>query len=476
MCMTSIKSAMRKITRLHFVGIGGTGMNGIAEVLLTLGYQISGSDLHENPATKRLKSLGAKIYIGHKAENISDVDAIVISTAVQNDNPEVLAARSARLPIIRRAEMLAELMRFRFGIAIAGTHGKTTTTSLVTSILAEAGLDPTYVIGGRLNSSGAHAQLGESEYFVAEADESDASFLYLQPMISIVTNVDIDHMETYQDDVQKLHQTFIDFLHRLPFYGLAILCADDAGVQKILPHVARPIITYGFNERADVRAVNVTQNGLQTKFTVTRWGAHGPLHVVLNLPGRHNVLNALSAIIVATELGVSDAQILSALNKFSGVDRRCQILGNFKTAKGEVTLIDDYGHHPRELAATQEAIKSAFPERRLVTVFQPHRYTRTKTVYEDFVHVLSDMDALVLLDIYSAGEEPIPGIEGRTLSGSVRQRGKIDPIFIDDNAQLFSVLENIIQDGDIILLQGAGNIGSLVQQLADKLAREENEQ
>ncbi len=474
--MTSIKSAMRKIKRLHFIGIGGTGMNGIAEVLLTLGYQISGSDLSENSATKRLQKLGAKIFLGHHAKHVVDTDAIVTSTAVQNDNPEVVAARAARLPIIRRAEMLAELMRFRFGIAIAGTHGKTTTTSLVTSILAEAGLDPTYVIGGRLNSSGANAQLGESEYFVAEADESDASFLYLQPMISIVTNVDIDHMETYQSDVEKLHQTFIDFLHRLPFYGLVILCADDAGVQKILPHVSRPMITYGFDEGADVRAVNVSQDGLQTRFTVVRGAAHLPLTVTLNLPGRHNVLNALSAIIVATELGIADAQIISALNKFAGVGRRCQILGNFKTAKGEITVIDDYGHHPRELAATQEAIKSAFPERRLVTVFQPHRYTRTKTVYEDFVQVLSDMDVLVLLDIYSAGEEPLPGIDGRTLSGSVRQRGKVDPIFIDDNAQLFLVLENIMQEGDVILMQGAGNIGSLVQQLADKLAREENEQ
>lgn len=470
--MTSIKSAMRKIKCLHFVGIGGTGMNGIAEVLLTLGYQISGSDLAENAATKRLKKLGATIFVGQHAENVQNADAIVVSTAVKNDNPEVVAARAARLPIIRRAEMLAELMRFRFGIAIAGTHGKTTTTSLVTSILAEANLDPTYVIGGLLNSSGTNAQLGESEYFVAEADESDASFLYLQPMISIVTNVDIDHMETYQDDVQKLHQTFIDFLHRLPFYGLAILCADDPGVQKILPQVARPMTTYGFNEGADVRAIDVSQNALQTMFTVKRGNNYADLKVTLNLPGRHNVLNALSAIIVATELGIADAQILSALKKFSGVGRRCQILGKFQIAKGEVTLIDDYGHHPRELAATQEAIKSAFPKQRLVTVFQPHRYTRTKTVYEDFVQVLSDMDVLVLLDIYSAGETPIPGIDGRTLSGSVRQRGKVDPIFIDDNSQLFSVLDNISQDGDIILMQGAGNIGTLVQQLAEKLAQE----
>ena len=474
--MTSIKSAMRKINRLHFVGIGGTGMNGIAEVLLTLGYQISGSDLSENAATKRLQKLGAKIFVGHAAENVNDVDAIVTSTAVHNDNPEVVAARAARLPIIRRAEMLAELMRFRFGIAIAGTHGKTTTTSLVTSILAEAGLDPTYVIGGLLNSSGANARLGESDYFVAEADESDASFLYLQPMMSIVTNIDIDHMETYQGDVQKLYQTFLDFIHRLPFYGLVVMCGDDHGVQKVLSQVARPVITYGFNEGNDVRASEVVANGLQTTFTLSRWGQHRPLTVTLNLPGRHNVLNAMSAIIIATELGISDNEILSALNKFAGVGRRCQILGNFKTQKGNVTVIDDYGHHPRELAATQEAIKSAFPGRRLVTVFQPHRYTRTKTVYEDFVQVLSEMDALVLLDIYSAGEEPIPGIDGRSLSGSVRQRGKVDPIFIDDNSQLFSVLDNIAQEGDIILMQGAGNIGSLVQQLADKLAREEHEQ
>jgi UDP-N-acetylmuramate--alanine ligase len=476
MSVTSIKSAMRKINRLHFVGIGGTGMNGIAEVLLTLGYQISGSDLSENAATKRLQSLGAKIFVGHAAENVTDVDAIVTSTAVQSDNSEVIAARVARLPIIRRAEMLAELMRFRFGIAIAGTHGKTTTTSLVTSILAEAGLDPTYVIGGRLNSSGANARLGESDYFVAEADESDASFLYLQPMMSIVTNIDIDHMENYQGDLQKLYQTFLDFIHRLPFYGLVVMCGDDYGVQKILPQVSRPIISYGFSEGNDVRASDVSANGLQTTFTLSRWGQHPPLTVTLNLPGRHNVLNAMSAIIIATELGISDKEILAALDKFAGVGRRCQILGNFKTKKGNVTVIDDYGHHPRELAATQEAIKSAFPGRRLVTVFQPHRYTRTKTVYEDFVQVLSEMDALVLLDIYSAGEEPIPGIDGRSLSGSVRQRGKVDPIFIDDNVQLFTTLENIIQDGDIILMQGAGNIGSLVQQLADKFARQEYEQ
>lgn len=451
---------MHKIKKIHFIGIGGTGMNGIAEVLLNQGYQISGSDLAENAAVQRLISKGATIFMGHDARNVTDVDVVVTSTAVQADNAEVLAAKEKNIPIIPRAQMLAELMRFRFGIAVAGTHGKTTTTSLAASILAEANFDPTYVIGGRLNSSGTNAKLGESKYLVAEADESDASFLHLQPTMAIVTNIDMDHMETYEGDIEKLYSTFLAFLQNLPFYGMAIMCIDDLGVQAVLPRLTRPLISYGFSAAADFSASEVHQDGLQTHFTVQRKN-YSPLNITMNLPGKHNVLNALAAIVVATELGVEDEAIVQALAKFAGVGRRCEVLGDFETC----LLIDDYGHHPRELAATQEAIKSAFPGRRVVTIFQPHRYSRTKTLFEDFVQVLSETDVLIILEVYSAGEAVIAAADARSLCGSIRQRAKVDPIFVPDNSELFEVLLNVLEDGDVVLMQGAGNIGSLAQEV-----------
>ena len=467
---SEIKNAsMRKIKKIHFIGIGGTGMNGIAEVLLNQGYQISGSDINENSTIKRLIAQGAKITLGHTAKNIAEADVIVTSTAVKENNPEVIAARAVNIPIIPRAQMLAELMRFCYGIAIAGTHGKTTTTSLVASILAEAGLDPTYVIGGRLNSTEANAKLGKSTYFVAEADESDASFLYLQPMMAIVTNIDIDHMETYGDDIHRLQQTFIEFLHHLPFYGLAIMCIDDLGVQKILTKVTRPIVSYGFSELADVRAVDVRQSGLKTHFVVQR-KQKDDLELCINLPGKHNVENALAAITVATELAIDDAAILEALRKFAGVGRRCEVLGEFNTSKGKVILIDDYGHHPREVAVTQQAIKAAYPQQRLITIFQPHRYTRTKSLFEDFVHVLADTEVLLMLDVYAAGEASIPGADSRSLCRSIRRRGKVEPIFIAADDKLLEVLQPILQDGDVILMQGAGNIGTLAHNIAANLA------
>lgn len=451
---------MHKVNKIHFIGIGGTGMNGIAEVLLNQGYQVSGSDMAKSAVIERLQSKGASITIGHCADNVAGVDVVVTSTAVRADNAEVLAAKEKNIPVIPRAEMLAELMRFCFGIAVAGTHGKTTTTSLVASILGEAGLDPTYVIGGRLNSSGANAKLGESKYLVAEADESDASFLYLQPTMAIVTNVDMDHMETYDGKVENLYKTFLSFLQHLPFYGMAIMCIDDLGVQAILPEVTRPVISYGFSAVADFSASELQQNGLQTHFTVQRKN-HGDLNIIMNLPGKHNVLNALAAIVVATELGVADAAIIQALAKFAGVGRRCEVLGEFDT----YTLIDDYGHHPREIAATQEAIKSAFPGRRLVTVFQPHRYSRTKDLFEDFVQVLSETDKLMILEVYSAGEDVIKAADTRSLCGSIRQRGKVDPIFVPENGELFEMLQNVLEEGDVVLMQGAGNIGSLAQEV-----------
>ena len=451
---------MHKVNKIHFIGIGGTGMNGIAEVLLNQGYQVSGSDVAVSAAVERLQSKGVPIVIGHAAENVADVDVVVTSTAISVDNPEVIAAKEKNIPIIPRAEMLAELMRFRFGIAVAGTHGKTTTTSLVASILAEAELDPTYVIGGRLNSSGTNAKLGMSKYLVAEADESDASFLYLQPTMSIVTNIDMDHMATYDGDIEKLYQTFLSFLQHLPFYGLAIMCIDDLGVQAILPHITRPVITYGFSAVADFSASDLQQDGLQTHFIVHR-KQHADLKITMNLPGKHNVLNALAAIVVATELGVADDAITQALLKFAGVGRRCEVIGDYSMC----TLIDDYGHHPREIAATQEAIQSAFPGRRLVTVFQPHRYSRTKDLFEDFVQVLSETDKLIILEVYSAGESVIQTADTRSLCGSIRQRGKVDPIFVSENSDLFEVLLTVVEPGDVVLMQGAGNIGSLAQEV-----------
>ncbi|PXF31777.1 UDP-N-acetylmuramate--alanine ligase [Pokkaliibacter plantistimulans] len=457
---------MRRIRRIHFVGIGGVGMCGIAEVLLNQGYLISGSDLKPSATTSRLEEQGARIVIGHKAENISDVDVVVISSAVKADNPELVAAREMRVPVVRRAEMLAELMRYRHGIAIAGTHGKTTTTSLVASVLTQGGLDPTYVIGGRLTSAGTNAKLGASRYLVAEADESDASFLHLQPMIAVVTNIDADHMDTYGGDFGRLKQTFIDFLHNLPFYGLAVVCVDDPVIRELLPQISRPTVTYGFSEDADVRAVDVEQDGLRTRFMVVTKGSPD-LTITLNLPGQHNVLNALATIAIARDEGVADEQIAIALQQFMGVGRRFQVLAELPSKDGgTATLVDDYGHHPREVAATIKAFRDGWPGRRLVMVYQPHRYTRTRDLYEDFVQVLSEVDTLILMEVYSAGEEPIQGADSRSLCRSIRQRGQVEPVYAENAAEAMAILPNLIQNGDLVLTQGAGDISGLAQQLA----------
>ena len=458
---------MRRIRRIHFVGIGGVGMCGIAEVLLNQGYQISGSDIKTSATTDRLQKMGAEIFIGHLAENITAANVVVTSTAVRDDNPEVSAARERRIPIVRRAEMLAELMRYRHGIAVAGTHGKTTTTSLLASVMAEADFDPTFVIGGRLNSAGTNAKLGGSRYLVAEADESDASFLHLQPMVAIVTNIDADHMDTYGGDFGKLKQTFVDFLHNLPFYGLAVLCTDDPVVNEIISEVGRPIVTYGVNHDADYRAENIVQNGLKTSFTAKRPDGRSDLQVTLNMPGRHNVLNALATIAVATDEGIDDQSICSALQKFEGVGRRFQVLGEIPVKGGTAMLVDDYGHHPREVQATIRAVKEGWPDKRLVMINQPHRYTRTRDLYEDFVQVLSEADVLLLMEVYAAGEEPIAGADSRSLCRSIRQRGSVDPVFVESVAAVPGLLQNLLQPGDILLTQGAGNITALAHELSE---------
>ncbi|WP_084332438.1 UDP-N-acetylmuramate--L-alanine ligase [Marinobacterium jannaschii] len=464
---------MRRISSIHFVGIGGVGMCGIAEVLLNQGYTITGSDIRESATTNRLQAAGATIFIGHAEGNVAAADVVVVSTAVNEQNPEVMAARERRVPVVRRAEMLAELMRYRHGIAVAGTHGKTTTTSLLASIFAEGELDPTFVIGGRLNSAGTNAQLGGSRYLVAEADESDASFLHLQPMVAIVTNIDADHMETYGGDFGTLKKTFIDFLHNLPFYGLAVMCVDDPVVREIMPSVSRPMLTYGFSEEADFQAFDLQQHGMYTRFRVRRPKGHAVLDVTLNMPGRHNVQNALAAIAVATDEGLSDAAICQALEKFAGVGRRFQVLGEIKAKDGLATLVDDYGHHPREVKAVINAVREGWPDRRLVMIYQPHRYTRTRDLYEDFVQVLSDVDVLLLLDVYAAGEEPIAGADGRSLCRSIRQRGQIDPVFVSDASEVSAVLKNILQDNDLLLTQGAGNITQLAHTLTNETLFEE---
>ncbi|MEE9354604.1 MAG: UDP-N-acetylmuramate--L-alanine ligase [Methylococcaceae bacterium] len=462
------QQVMERIHNIHLVGIGGTGMSGIAEVLFNLGYIVSGSDLKANPATTRLEQLGVDIKIGHAREHIQGANVVVTSSAVDRSNPEVDEAIIRKIPVIPRAEMLAELMRFRFGIAVAGTHGKTTTTSLTASILAEAGLDPTFVIGGRLNSSGTNAQLGKGHYLVAEADESDASFLYLQSMISIVTNIDQDHMATYGDNYQKLKETFIEFLHHLPFYGLAVVCIDDPGVRAILSDISKPVITYGMHPEADVQILDIHRQGLQTFFRVERHGSTS-LNVKLNMPGLHNVQNATAAIAVASNLGVADEAITESLEKFSGVGRRFQINGEIPLGEDRLILLDDYGHHPRELAATLDALQQAWPGRRAVVVFQPHRYTRTRDLFEDFVQVLSTVDVLLLLDIYSAGEEYIAGADGKTLSRAIRMRGQVDPIFIKDIQVLPEVLAGIVEPGDVVLTMGAGNVGHIAAELPSQL-------
>ena len=461
---------MRKITKIHFVGIGGAGMSGIAEVLVNLEYKVSGSDLNENVATRRLHDMGASVTIGHAAENIQDCDVVVTSTAVNEKNPEVIAAREQRIPIIPRAEMLAELMRFRYGIAVAGTHGKTTTTSLVASILAEAELDPTYVIGGKLNSSASNAKLGAGRYLVAEADESDASFLYLQPMMSVVTNIDADHLSTYGGDFEVLKKTFVEFLHHLPFYGRAIMCVDDDEIRNVLPNVTRPVVTYGIEHEADVQASNVRYEGMQSHFDVCLPERDNKISVTLSLPGQHNVLNALAAISIANQLGVDDGVIQKALTEFQGIGRRMQQYGNIQTQNGEITLVDDYGHHPTEVAASIKAIRTAWPERRMVVVFQPHRFTRTQDLFEDFSQVLADTDVLILTEVYAAGEAMIAGADGRSLAAAIRARGQVNPVFVDDINSVPDTLKNIIQDDDVVLTLGAGNVGAIAASLPEQLS------
>jgi UDP-N-acetylmuramate--alanine ligase len=455
---------MRRVKCIHFVGIGGAGMSGIAEVLLNEGYQITGSDIAENAVTARLTQKGATVFIGHVASNIDLASVVVVSTAIDPENPELVAAKELRIPVVRRAEMLAELMRFRHGIAVAGTHGKTTTTALVTQIYSEAGMDPTFVNGGLVKSAGTNARLGSSRILIAEADESDASFLHLQPMVSIVTNIEADHMDTYGGDFDTLKQTFIDFLHNLPFYGQAVMCVDDPVVRELIPSVSRQVITYGFSEDADVRIENYRQEGQQGKFTVVRKGRDN-LEITLNIPGKHNALNASAAIAVATEDNISDEAIVKAMLGTEGTGRRFEHLGEFETGNGRVMLVDDYGHHPTEVDVTIKAARNGWADKRLVMVFQPHRYSRTRDLYDDFANVLEQVDVLVMLDVYSAGEAPIAGADGRSLCRTIRTRGKLDPVFVPEMNGLPSVLSNLLQDGDLVLTQGAGDIGKVAKQL-----------
>ncbi|NMG28859.1 UDP-N-acetylmuramate--L-alanine ligase [Aromatoleum evansii] len=463
-----------KVKHIHFVGIGGAGMSGIAEVLVNLGYTVSGSDLGENAATRRLRALGAQVVSGHAAENVAKADAVVISTAVRNDNPEVTAARARHIPVVPRAQMLAELMRLKQGIAIAGTHGKTTTTSLVASILAEGGLDPTFVIGGKLNAAGANARLGKGDFLVAEADESDASFLLLNPVISVVTNIDADHMDTYGHDFARLKQAFVDFLQHLPFYGVAVLCEDDPHVRSIMPLVSKQIVRYGLSETANIRAENIRAEGGRMLFDAVRVnGTISRLPIELNLPGLHNVLNALAAIAVATEAQVPDEAIIKALAEFKGVGRRFQrygeilLRGEDGSERGSFTLIDDYGHHPVEMAATLAAARGAFPGRRLVLAFQPHRYTRTRDCFEDFVKVLSTVDALLLAEVYAAGEAPVVAADGRSLARAIRVSGKVEPVFVEDIGDMPATILSAARDGDVVITMGAGSIGAVPGKLAN---------
>jgi UDP-N-acetylmuramate--alanine ligase len=458
-----------KLRRIHFVGIGGSGMSGIAEVLVNLGFEVSGSDLAENAATRRLAGLGAKIVLKHDKGNVEGADAVVVSTAVKGDNPEVAAARARRVPVVPRALMLAELMRLKQGIAIAGTHGKTTTTSLVASVLAEGGLDPTFVIGGRLNAAGSNARLGAGDFIVVEADESDASFLHLQPVLAVVTNIDADHMETYQHDFARLKQAFVEFLQHLPFYGSAVLCADDPYVREILPFVSKPVVTYGTGAEAMVRAEGIEHAAGQMRFRVRRNNS-APMDVALNLPGHHNVLNSLAAIAVGIEVGIPESSIVKALAEFKGVGRRFQRCGEIaldgaNPGRGRFTLVDDYGHHPAEMAATIAAARGAFPGRRLVLAFQPHRYSRTRDLFQDFVKVLSTADALVLGEVYAAGEPAIAAADGQALARAVRSAGKLDPVFVEDVGRMAEGIRRVARDGDVVLTMGAGSIGSVASQL-----------
>ena len=459
---------MRRINTIHFIGIGGAGMCGIAEVLLNQGYTITGSDIRQSSATDRLAAMGATIFIGHEAGNVEAADVVVFSSAIKFSNPEIKATEKRSLPLISRAEMLAELMRYRHAIAIAGTHGKTTTTSLVASLLAEAGFDPTFVIGGLLNSAGTNARLGESRYLVAEADESDASFMHLQPMVAVVTNIEEEHMATYGGNFENLKKHFIDFLHNLPFYGLAVLCIDDAAVREILPSISRPKLTYGFSKDADFRIVNLVQNGRATNFEVQRRDESETLKITLNMPGRHNALNATAAIVVARDEGIDGKHIRNGIKNFSGVSRRFDVQGEFQVKNGKVMLIDDYGHHPTEVAATLKALRDGWPDNRLVMIYQPHRYSRTKDLYEDFVDVLSETDVLLLLEVYGAGEKKIAGADSRSLCRSIRLRGKVDPVYVQKDEDVHGILTDLIRPGDIILTQGAGSVGLLAKELAKK--------
>jgi UDP-N-acetylmuramate--alanine ligase len=465
------RDRMRRINTIHFVGIGGSGMSGIAAVLLNLGYRVQGSDARDSAVTQWLASLGARVTIGHAAANISGADVVVVSGAVPRDNPEVAAALARRIPVVARAEMLAELMRFRYSIAVAGTHGKTTTTSLLASILSEGGEDPTYVIGGRLKSAASNARLGAGRYLVAEADESDASFTHLQPLIAIVTNIDNDHLATHGGDFGLLKQSFVDFLHNLPFYGLAVLCADDEHVRSIVAEVGRPTLSYALSAGADIRATNIRQQGLTTRFDVTRAGA-AALAVTLNLPGIHNVRNSLAAIAVATELGIEDQAIRRALEGFQGVDRRLQHIADVATAAGGVTIIDDYGHHPTEISATLEAVRQGYAGRRVLLAFQPHRYTRTLALIDDFGKALSAADVLCVTEVYAAGESPIAGADGRAICRAVRSRGQVEPLFVERVEELAEVLRDLIRDGDVIVAMGAGNISAVAHTLPAALAAE----
>jgi UDP-N-acetylmuramate--alanine ligase len=464
---------MRRIRRIHFVGIGGSGMSGIAEVLLNQGYEISGSDISASPSVRRLTEAGAEVFLGHSECNIEGADVVVKSSAVTIENPEIASARERGIPVVRRAEMLAELMRYRHGIAIAGTHGKTTTTSLITAILAEDGRDPTFVVGGRVNSVGTNAKLGGSRYLVAEADESDASFLHLQPMVSVVTNIEADHMETYGFDFEVMKKTYIEFLHNLPFYGLAVLCLDDEVIRELLVDVARPLLTYGFSEDAAYRLRDLEMDKRQCHFVIDRPDNKASLDIKLNIPGRHNALNAAAAIAVATDEGISDKAIIAGLENFSGVGRRFEMIGEYQVNQGSAMLVDDYGHHPTEVKATIAAVRDGWPDKRLVMVFQPHRYSRTRDLYEDFVQVLSQVDVLLVLDVYSAGEEPIAGAGSKNLCGSIRQRGGIDPIYVEQIEDVPNLLADLVCGDDLVLTQGAGSVSKLVAMLAaSKLQKE----
>lgn len=467
---SQLNQFMQRVKNVHFIGIGGVGMSGIAEVMQSLGFSVSGSDLKAGPAVVRLQDLGVKVYIGHEESNVSNVDVVVVSSAIDHSNPEIVAAKDKRIPIIRRAEMLAELMRFKKGIAVAGTHGKTTTTSLIASILSAANFDPTYVIGGKLNSAATNAKLGKGDYLVAEADESDASFLHLQPILSIVTNIDADHLVTYNHDFKQLKNAFVEFLHHIPFYGLAILCNDDENVRSILSEIHKPIVTYGIHSEADVKAINVQHKNTQTHFSVQAKG-HEIFDVSLNLPGEHNILNALAAISLALELNVPVDIIQSALNGFEGIGRRFEICGDYLSVEKRFTFVDDYGHHPKEVQATIKAAVKAWPERRIVAVFQPHRFTRTFDLFDDFCSVLSTPDALILTEVFAAGEKHNSDADGRALAAGIRAHGKVQPVFIENIDDVADSIAAVIEDGDVVLSMGAGSIGQLPKMLEEKFSR-----